>query len=52
MVPYYESTIGEKANPIYQEVLEDNANVKFESDIYSQQFLEFLLNVLRAAASS
>ena len=52
MVPYYDSAVGEKATPIYQEVLEDNSNLKFEGDIFSQQFLEFLLNVLRTAASS
>mmetsp|Transcript_7040 Transcript_7040/g.9802 ORF Transcript_7040/g.9802 Transcript_7040/m.9802 type:complete len:103 (+) Transcript_7040:1576-1884(+) len=49
-VPYYESALGEKANPIYQQVFEDNHNVKFENDVYSQEFFDFVLNVLRAAA--
>ena len=35
MVPYYDSAVGEKATPIYQEVLEDNSNLKFEGDIFS-----------------
>ena len=50
MVPYYDSAVGEKANPIYQQVFEDNHNVKFENDIYSQEFFDFLLNVMEAAS--
>ena len=52
MVPYYDSAVGEKANPIYQQVFDDNHNVKFENDVYSQEFLSFVLNVLKAAAST
>lgn len=51
-IPYYDTALGEKANPIYQQVFTDNHNVKFENDIYSQEFLDFVLNVLHAAAST
>ena len=36
MVPYYDTALGEKANPIYSSVFADNYHVKFENDIYSQ----------------
>lgn len=52
MVPYREAAYGEKANPIYQRVFEDNHTVSFENDIYSQEFFAFVLSVMRTAAQS
>ena len=52
LVNYRDAAIGEKANAIYQQVFEDNHSVKFENDIYSQEFFDFVLSVMKAAAQS
>lgn len=46
MAPYREAATGEKANPIYQQVFEDNHNVGFENDIYSQEFFDFVMKIM------
>lgn len=35
MMPYRQAADGEKPNPIYQQVFEDNHSVSFENDVYS-----------------
>jgi len=52
MVPYRQAALGEKANPIYAQVFEDNHAVNFENDVYSQEFFDFILSVMRAAVTS
>ena len=50
MVPYRESANGEKAIPMYQQVFEDNQNVNFENDIYSAEFFDFILQIMKGIA--
>ena len=50
MVPYRESANNEDPNPIYNRVFETNRKLAFESDIYSQEFLSFLLQVLTSVS--
>ena len=50
MVPYRESATGEKAIPMYQQVFEDNQNVNFENDIYSAEFFDFILQIMKGIA--
>lgn len=49
---YRQSAQGEKATPIYRQVAKDNNEYNFESDIFSQEFFNFVIEIMRAAASS
>lgn len=49
-VPYRESANEEKAIPMYQQVFEDNHNVNFENDIYSAEFFDFILKIMKGIA--
>lgn len=40
------------ANNIYKNVAEDNMKFTFESDIYSTEFFEFILQILQSVADS
>ena len=40
-----------KPNEIYKRVFEDNKKFSFESDIYSQEFNEFILMVLKTVSN-
>lgn len=52
MVPYRQSVDADaKPNEIYKKVFEDNKAFSFESDIYSQEFNDFILMVLRTVAN-
>ena len=50
MVGYRESANNEAPNEIYKRVFEDNKQFTFESDIYSEEFFNFLLQVLTSVA--
>lgn len=50
MSPYREAANGEKAIPCYQKVYEDNHNVNFENNIYSQEFFDFILKIMQGIA--
>jgi hypothetical protein len=43
MTPYRKAADGEVANTIYTKVAEDNMKFTFESDIYSNEFFDFIL---------
>ena len=45
-IKYRDGTENEKPNEIYKRVFEDNGKFTFESDIYSPEFFEFILQVL------
>jgi len=49
-VPYRTSANGEKAIPLYQQVMEDNTSVNFENDIYSAEFFDFILKIMKGIA--
>lgn len=49
-LPYRDAAKGEKAIPCYQQVFEDNHNVNFENDIYSQEFFDFILKIMKGIA--
>ena len=52
MVPYRQSVDADaKPNEIYKKVFEDNKKFTFESDIYSQEFNDFILMVLKTVAN-
>lgn len=46
MTKYRSAADGELANDIYKKVFEDNSKFTFESDIYSSEFFEFILQIL------
>ncbi len=46
MVPYRNSADGELANEYYRRVAEDNQKFTFESNIYSTEFFDFILQIL------
>ena len=51
MVQYRQSVDADaKPNEIYKRVFEDNKKFSFESDIYSQEFNEFILMVLKTVS--
>lgn len=52
MCPYRSAADGELANDIYKKVSEDNNKFTFESDIYSSEFFEFILQILQSVADS
>jgi len=52
MVEYRSSADGEHANDIYKRVFEDNMKFTFESDIYSTEFFDFILQILQSVADS
>ena len=52
MVPYWQSVDADaKPNEIYKKVFEDNKAFSFEGDIYSQEFNDFILMVLKTVAN-
>jgi len=52
MVNYRSSADGELACDIYGKVAEDNMKYTFESDIYSTEFFDFILQILQSVADS
>lgn len=52
MVNYRTAADGEFANDIYKKVSEDNMKFTFESDIYSTEFFDFILQILQSVADS
>ena len=52
MMPYRKAAEGETANKIYKNVAEDNMKFTFESDIYSTEFFDFILQILNSVADS
>ena len=52
MVKYRTAADGESANDIYKKVFEDNMKFTFESDIYSTEFFDFILQILQSVADS
>lgn len=52
MVNYRQAADGEQANEIYKKVFEDNMKFTFESDIYSTEFFDFILQILQSVADS
>lgn len=52
MMKYRNAADNETANDIYQKVAEDNMKFTFESDIYSTEFFEFILQILQSVADS
>lgn len=50
MSPYRTAADGELANDIYTKVAEDNSKFTFESDIYSTEFFDFILQILQSVA--
>ena len=52
MLPYGTAAEGEVANDIYKKVAEDNMKFTFESDIYSTEFFEFILQILNSVAET
>lgn len=51
IVKYREGAENEEVSDIYAKVFEDNSNVTFENDIYSQEFFEFIKQILENVAS-
>lgn len=51
VVGYREGAENEKPSDIYAKVFEDNSNVTFENDIYSQEFFDFIKQILEKVAS-
>jgi len=43
--------LNEKPNDIYMKVFEDNKKFTFESDIYSDEFFTFILNIMKSIAN-
>lgn len=52
MEGYRTSSVGETANEIYKRVFEDNMKFTFESDIYSTEFFDFILSILKSVAET
>lgn len=50
MSPYRKAADGELAGSIYKQVAEDNMKFNFESDIFSQEFFDFILQILQSIA--
>lgn len=50
MTKYRTAADGELANDIYKKVAEDNMKFTFESDIYSTEFFDFILQILQSVA--
>ena len=48
--PYRSAAEGETANAIYAKVAEDNDKFTFESDIYSTEFFNFIVRILKGVA--
>lgn len=46
MVNYRQSADGELANDFYKKVSDDNQKFTFESNIYSTEFFDFILQIL------
>jgi hypothetical protein len=51
IVGYREGAENEKPSDIYAKVFEDNSSVTFENDIYSQEFFDFIRQILEKVAS-
>ena len=51
MVPYRKSFEDEKPNDIYKKVFDDNKKFTFETDIYSEEFFTFILNIMKGIAN-
>ena len=51
IVKYREGAENEEVSDIYAKVFEDNSNVTFENDIYSQEFFDFIKQILENVAS-
>lgn len=51
IVGYREGAENEKPSDIYAKVFEDNSAVNFENDIYSQEFFDFIKQILEKVAS-
>ena len=49
-VRYREGADNEAPNDIYKKVFEDNKKFTFENDIYSQEFFDFILQILSSVA--
>lgn len=52
MSPYRNAADGETANDIYTKVFDDNMKFTFESDIYSTEFFDFILQILQSVAET
>ena len=52
IVKYKDAANDEMPNPIYQQVFEDNHSVSFENDVYSQEFFDFVLKIMKGVADS
>jgi len=52
IVKYKDAANDERPNPIYQQVFEDNHSVNFENDVYSQEFFDFVLKIMKGVADS
>jgi len=50
MCPYRSAANGELANEYYCKVSEDNNRFIFESDIYSTEFFNFIVRILKSVA--
>lgn len=51
IVGYREGAENEQPSEIYSKVFEDNMSVTFENDIYSQEFFDFIKQILEKVAS-
>ena len=52
MCAYRDAADGEAANDIYTKVFDDNMKFTFESDIYSTEFFDFILQILQSVAET
>ena len=52
LAPYRTAAEGEVANDIYKKVADDNMKFTFESDIYSTEFFDFILQILMSVADT
>lgn len=50
MREYRSAADGELANDIYKKVAEDNSKYTFESDIYSTEFFDFIMRILKSVS--
>lgn len=50
LISYREGIDKETPNQIFQKVLDDNVKFTFENDIYSQEFFDFLKQILQNVA--
>ena len=50
MQPFQDAANGEEANKIYQDVQSQNLRLTFENDVYSKEFLEFVVKLLESVS--